>query len=66
MNTEFWLFGQFQKALLSFSDVQKMVGLAPKTIRNMISAGKFPRPLPGDSFAIQDVADWIDKQRKAS
>lgn len=63
MQTEFWLFGQFNKALLTIGDVQTLIGLKPKSLRNMISSGTFPRPLPGGSFAIQDIAAWIDSHR---
>lgn len=66
MNTEFWLFGQYNKATLSFQEVVELTRLNPKTLRNYISCGRFPRPIPGDSFAIQDIAAWIDGSRKAA
>lgn len=64
MNTEFWLFGQFNSATLGVDQVLQVVGVKVRTLRNWISEGKFPRPLPGDRFAIQDVATWIDEERR--
>lgn len=67
MNSEFWLFGQFNSATLTFGQVQALIPtVTPKTIRNWISSGKFPRPIPGDVFRIQDVARWLDEQKSAA
>lgn len=66
VKTEFFLFAQFASPLITFDQVVEIVGVKPRTVRNWISDGKFPRPIPGDRFRIQDVAAWIDAQAASS
>lgn len=60
------LMAQFQCTTLTMDQVRAVIPVAPKTIRNWVSAGTFPKPLPGDVWPLQDVADWIDRQRSAA
>lgn len=60
----FLLMAQFEKVILTLDDVSDLIGLAPRSILNLISQGNFPTRLPGGGFAIQDVAKWIDERRK--
>lgn len=64
MNTLFLLFAQFDKAVLTLAEVSELTGLAARSIQNLSSAGQFPKRLPGGGFAIQDIASWIDDNRK--
>ncbi len=60
------LLAQFQSVTLTMEQVRQVVPVSPKTIRNWISAGEFPRPIPGDVWTLTDVADWIASQQTAA
>lgn len=60
------LMEQFGSVLLDVDQVLLAVRVSKKTLRNWISDGEFPRPLPGGTFRVQDVAGWIDQNAKAS
>ncbi len=66
MRTEFWLASKVDGPLMTFEQVVDIIGAKPKTVRNWISDGTFPRPIPGGRFRVQDVATWIDDQAAAS
>lgn len=65
MKTAFWLFGQFESATLTISQVAQVIGKAEQTIRNRVSAGTFPRPTADGVWMIEDIADYLDSTRVA-
>lgn len=60
MPNEFWLYGQFQTALLSAEQVAQLFHVTAKTIRNRAAAGTFPRPRKDGLWHIEDVAAYLD------
>jgi predicted DNA-binding transcriptional regulator AlpA len=51
--------------------VSQAVGLAPGTIRNRVSAGTFPKPLPKEHPGANlwrwgDIVDWIERNGQGS
>lgn len=65
MKTEFWLFGQFESATLTLEQICRLTDKRPQTIRNRVSAGKFPRPTSDGVWMIQDVAAYLDSTKAA-
>lgn len=66
MKTEFWLFGQFEEALLDIHQVSKALGLKPQTIRNRMAMGTFPRYTCERKWSIQTIAAFIDDPANVS
>ena len=44
-----------RKVLLNYKDVEKITGLSQPTIRKMINAGTFPKPITGTGARGSDV-----------
>jgi len=66
MNTVFLLMAQFGSVTLTMEQVRQLLGgLAVQTIRNRVSAGKFPRPTSDGVWLVQDVADYLDRSKSA-
>lgn len=65
MNTEFMLLSLYEKPFLNFEEVCKAIGIAKQTGYNLRSQNAFPIPLLVGPVraSIQDVAEYIDKQR---
>lgn len=64
VNTVFLLLAQFGSVTLTLGQVcQLLGGKSAQTIRNRVSAGKFPRPTSDGVWLIQDIADYLDKSR---
>jgi hypothetical protein len=66
VKTVFLLLAQFESTTLTLEQVRVLLGgKASQTIRNRVSAGKFPRPTEDGVWLIQDVADYLDRTRNA-
>jgi hypothetical protein len=66
MKTVFLLMAQFDSVTLTMAQVRELLGgLAVQTIRNRVSAGKFPRPTSDGVWLVQDVADYLDRSKSA-
>lgn len=64
MNTVFLLMAQFGGVTLTMEQVRQLLGgLAVQTIRNRVSAGKFPRPTSDGVWLVQDVAEYLESSR---
>lgn len=44
-----------RKVLVGYKDVEKMTGLSAPTIRKMVNAGTFPKPITGTGARGSDV-----------
>lgn len=58
---------QTPRCLLRRSEVRRRTGLSDSTLYELMSAGKFPRPVPlGGGRAVawleEEVNDWIDSR----
>jgi hypothetical protein len=60
VKTAFWLFGQFEQALLDITQVSQVLGLKPQTIRNRMAAGTFPRYTCERKWSIEAIAAFIE------
>jgi hypothetical protein len=66
VKTVFLLMAQFDSVTLTMAQVRELLGgLAVQTIRNRVSAGKFPRPTSDGVWLVQDVADYLDRSKSA-
>lgn len=66
MKTVLLLMAQFETTTLTLDQVRALLGgKAAQTIRNRVSAGRFPRPTTDGVWMIQDVADYLDRTRHA-
>jgi hypothetical protein len=66
VKTVFLLMAQFDSVTLTMDQVRALLGgLAVQTIRNRVSAGKFPRPTSDGVWLVQDVADYLDRSKSA-
>ncbi|MGH8116721.1 MAG: helix-turn-helix transcriptional regulator [Rhodanobacteraceae bacterium] len=66
MNTTFLLMAQFNSVTLTLRQVADLIDKAPQTIRNRVSMGKFPRPTEDGVWHVQDVADYLDRDRNVT
>lgn len=48
-----------QPLLLREADVVALVGFAPRTIRQWVSCGKFPRPVKLDGDGMRAAKRWL-------
>ena len=55
---------------MTYHELAKLRGKAPRTIQNEISAGLCPVPIWKDGAtwlcSVSDVADWLDRERDAA
>jgi len=65
MNTAYMLLALYEKPFLSFQETCEAIGISRQSGYNARSQGTFPVPMLENPLraSIQDVADYIDKQR---